>query len=281
MDIKDIGSAFGSEIEGLDLRDDLDPETRLLLRRVFDDRGVLLFRGIDLDYESQDRFCRMLVGDERPGTTATRPPRFISNKDPEGLAPYGRLLFHADMMWAPEPFRVLSLYGVEIEPGSATTTLASGVHAWETLPADLRARVEDLHAVHVTGQVYSRGGDDLLRPQREHEESTVTPIAVPHPRTGKLILYVSQQMTRAIVELPPDESEELLQALFAHLYDPAECYEHEWRTGDLVVFDNLAMQHARGNVEPDGPVRRLRKVIAPIPVLAAERPRYANADGKA
>jgi alpha-ketoglutarate-dependent taurine dioxygenase len=281
MHIKDIAPAFGSEIEGLDLRDDLDPETRALLRGVFDDRGVLLLRGIDLDYESQDRFCRMLIGDEQPGTTATRPPRFISNKDPEGLAPYGRLLFHADMMWSPEPFRVLSLYGVEIEPGSATTTLASGVHAWATLPVDLRARVEGLHAEHVTGQVYSRGGDDLLRPQRAHEESTVTPIAVPHPRTGKPILYVSQQMTRAIVELPADESEELLQALFAHLYDPAACYEHEWRTGDLVVFDNLAMQHARGNVEPDGPVRRLRKVIAPIPVLAAERPRYANADGKA
>ena len=76
------------------------------------------------------------------------------------------------------------------------------------------------------------------------------------------MLYVSQQMTREIVELPAEESEEVLQALFAHLYDPAVVYEHHWRTGDLVVFDNLAVQHARGNVERDnGPARTLRKAF--------------------
>jgi taurine dioxygenase len=230
-------------------------------------------RGIDLDHDSQSRLCRTLIGDKGPG----REPVFISNTEPEANAPYGSIMFHADMMWAPEPFQVLSLYAVNVEPGAATTTLTSGTHAWETLPPHLRARVEGLHAVHATGQVYSRGGDDLLKPEREHEQSTVKPIAFRHPRTGKTILYVSQMNTSEIVELPPDESEELLQALFAHLYDPAVLYEHEWRTGDLVVFDNLAMQHARGNVELDGPERTLRKVTAPVPKLVAERPRFTNA----
>ena len=276
MQVKDISSAYGSEIEDLDLREELDAQTIRALRELLDERSALLFRGIDLDYESQDRLCRRLIGDEGPGSTADRDPRFISNKEPDGLAPYGRLMFHADMMWAPEPFQVLSLYAVNVESGSATTSLTSGVHVWETLPADLRARVDGLHAVHITGQVYARGGDDLLRPQREHEESKVSPIVIRHPRTGKTILYVSQQMTREIVELPHDESEELLQVLFAHLYDPAVVYEHEWRNGDLLVFDNLAMQHARGNVEAGGPVRTLRKVIAPIPKIASERPTFAT-----
>ena len=193
---REIGPVFGSEISGLDLSDELDAETRRALRALFDDRGALLFRDSQLDEVAQDRLCRMLIGDERGGTSAGRVPMLISNREPEANAPYGRLLFHADMMWAPEPFQVLSLYAVHVELGAATTSLTSAVHTWETLPADLRARVADLHAVHVTGQVYSRGGDDLLRPEREHEASTVAPIARRHPRTGKTILYVSQQMTR-------------------------------------------------------------------------------------
>ena len=277
LHVRNISDAFGAEITGLDPRSDFDDETRRLLRGLFDDRGVLVFPGIDIDNAYQDKLCRMLIGDDGPGATAARAPYYVSNKEPGGFAPYGRLMFHADMMWSPQPYRVLSLYGVNVQPGSAPTVIASGTCAWESLPADLRARVESLHAVHITGQVYSRGGDDLLKPEREHEESTVKPIAHPHPKTARTILYVSQQMTREIVELPHDESEELLQTLFSHLYAPAMVYEHTWRTGDLVVIDNIAMQHARPNVDADGPTRTLRKVIAPIPKLRAETPRYAKA----
>jgi|SRR5579875_108780 alpha-ketoglutarate-dependent taurine dioxygenase len=274
--VRNIRDAFGAEITGLDPRSDFDGETRRVLRQLFDQRGLLLFAGIDIDFEYQDKLCRMLIGDDGPGTAGQRDPIYVSNREPGGYAPYGRLMFHADMMWHPQPFQVLSLYAVNVEPGCATTTVASGTCAWELLPASLRARVDGHHALHSTGQVYSRGGDDLLRPEREHEESSIKPIAYRHPRTGKTILYVSQQMTREIVGLPHDESEELLQALFSHLYGPATAYEHTWRTGDLLVFDNIAMQHARGNVDLNGPTRTLRKVIAPIPKLSIERPRYTK-----
>jgi len=282
IQVTDIGPVFGSEVAGVDLRTELDAETCETLRSLFDDRGVLLFRDVDFDYASQQRLCRMLIGDEGSEDAASQVPRFISNVEAEGLAPFGRLMFHVDSMWSPEPFQVLSLYASKVEPGAATTSLASAVHAWETLPADLRARVEGLHAVQIAGQMMNRGGDDLVNPEFDLDYSAVTPVARRHPRTGKTILYVSQQMTREIVELPPDESEELLQTLFAHLYDPALIYEHEWRTGDLVVFDNLAMQHARGNVVPDGPARTLRKVMLPMPKDIAEmtRPRYTAATGR-
>jgi taurine dioxygenase len=186
------------------------------------------------------------------------------------------------MMWHPNPFRSLSLYAVQVEPGAASTSFASGVHAWETLPLGLRERIEGLHVLHVTGQIYERGGDDLLRPERSEERSTITPIVQRHPRTGRLVLYVSQQMTREIVGLPHDVSESLLGELFEHLYAPSNVIVHEWRTGDLVVFDNLAVQHSRGNVERDGPARTLRKVIAPAPsdLSDADRPTFAGAQGR-
>jgi taurine dioxygenase len=277
VDIFDIRPAYGTEIRGLDLRVGFDVEDEARLRQLFDERGLLLLRDVDVTVEDQDRFCRMLIGDEGPGMADDRAPMLVSNTEPGGYAPHGRLLFHADMMWAPEPFQVLSLYGLRAEPGAATTSFASGTYAWDVLPPGLRRRVAGLHARHVTGQVYSRGGDDLLVPERATEQSTVTPIVRHHPRTGRPILYVSQQMTKEIVELPPDQSEELLQELFSHLYDLTAVYEHVWQEGDLAVFDNLSMQHARGNVLVDGPERTLRKVIAPIPEMKAERPTFADA----
>jgi taurine dioxygenase len=184
------------------------------------------------------------------------------------------------MMWHEEPFQVLSLYGVRIVPPAAPTMFVSTVRAWETLPDSLRVQVEGREAVHVTGQ-QDRGGDegDLTAPIREKEESVTLPIAYPNPRTGRTMLYVSQMMTREIVGLPPDQSEALLEELFAHLYAPENTYLHEWQEGDLVAWDNQSVQHARSMVEQEGTERTLRKVISPIPVISGkvEAPKFSAA----
>jgi len=91
------------------------------------------------------------------------------------------------------------------------------------------------------------------------------PVAHRHPRTGATLLYVSQGMTKEIVGLSIDESESLLDELFAHMYAPGNVCEHEWQRGDLLMWDNLAVQHARPHVSVEGPVRTLRKVAWPIP----------------
>jgi taurine dioxygenase len=85
-------------------------------------------------------------------------------------------------------------------------------------------------------------------------------------------------MTREIVELPAAESDALLEALFAHLYAPANTLEHGWCAGDLVVWDNLSVQHARANVRVDGPARTLRKVSVPIPAMGGEMPKMPQYD---
>lgn len=279
VEVRDISPAFGSEVVGLEAGAELDPETRSLLRKAFDDRGLLVFRDLDIDEAYQTDLVDGLIGYERPADAARRLV-LVSNKEEGGYAPHGRLLFHSDMMWAAEPFQVLSLYGVEVESPAVPTVFACTTFAWETLPSDLRQRVEGRHAVNMTGQ-QRRGDDDddedLLTAIREHEQSTTTLIGHQHPRTGRKMLYVSQMNTREIVELPHEESEELLEALFAHLYDPATLMEHEWRNGDLVAWDNQAIQHARGVVRVEGPVRTLRKVISPIPSLEGiEVPRYSK-----
>jgi alpha-ketoglutarate-dependent taurine dioxygenase len=106
--------------------------------------------------------------------------------------------------------------------------------------------------------------------------TSVLPVRYRHPRTGASVLYVCEQMTKELVGMEASESERLLLELFACLYDPAGRWSHDWRKEDLVVWDNLAIQHGRANVDGDGPARTLRKFFSPIPQLGPDqRPVYA------
>ncbi len=284
--IEEIRPEFGSEVRGLDLHKRLHEDDRHLLREAFDTRGALLFRDLDITSDDQMALAGILVGgDVPPDRTgldrfAHLYPTNVSNRDENGNAPYGSLLFHSDMMWGENPMELLSLYGIDVEQPSVPTIFCSTADAWARLPDDLRARVEGLSAVHVTGQ-QQRGEntEELLNPIRTDMRSTTKSVGLKHPRTGRTILYVSQMMTSEIVGLPSDESEELLQTLFSYLYDPAHSWQHDWRTGDLVLWDNLAVQHGRPTVSLEGPARTLRKVIAPVPqrsATAAETPRFSR-----
>jgi alpha-ketoglutarate-dependent taurine dioxygenase len=276
LKVRDLSPALGAEIEGLEPQMPLDEETCRQLQALFDERSVLVFHDLDIDEAFQRYLVYTLIGEEAPSgqnkADDARPPFLVSNKEPGGGAPYGRLLYHCDTMWAQRPQPVISLYGVEVEQPSVPTMFASMGRAWDTLPDPLRARVEGLQARHGHDHAYpNRGGDeDVIDSYYEDPHSTVTPVAHHHPRTGRTLLYVSQQATIEILGLPDQENEELLEALFQHLYDPAHVAQHDWSKGDLVVWDNAAVQHARGTVSLEGPARTLRKVVGPLFLSEAE-----------
>ena len=282
LEIRDLTPGYGAEVIGLDPSTALDDDDIALLRTAFDERSLLLFRGLDIDDTYQQYLAKLVIGHDGPtgdGQDVDAADAFmVSNREDDGGAPFGRLLFHADMMWHENPVHVLTLYGLEVEPPVVPTVFTSAAYAWDTLPDDLRTRVDDKHAIHMTGQ-RDRGkepGGELLQPKRANQQSTTQPIGRPHPRTGRTLLYVCQMMTDRVVELPSDESEALLEELFSHLYSDELVWKHEWQPGDLVLWDNLAMQHARPDVDKDGPVRTLRKVIAPKPQIAIEKPTFDN-----
>jgi taurine dioxygenase len=278
FEVHEIAPTLGAQITGFDPSAELDGETCRVLRQTLDDRGVLLFRDLDVDLEQQTRLCRMLIGEpywEPPAPSGREGAYYVSNKEPDSGAPFGRLAFHVDLMWSPAVFQVLSLYGT-----AATTVFTNSAEAWRSLPDDLRARVDGLRAVHGDGSDYTRrldGGKEALVVAFETADTVTLPIAYPHPRTGQTLLYVSEFNTQRIEGLDPAESAALLGELYEHLYDPSRCVEHNWRNRDLVIFDNIGMQHARGNVELDGPTRTLRKVFAPAPRPGVSvKPTYAT-----
>ncbi len=141
LQLRELTPQFGTEITGLDPADALaDEALQQQLRQLFDTRGVLVFRDLDIDQTQQANLVRMLIGlgPLAPGESPTGrdggEPFYVSNKEPGGGAPFGRLLFHSDMMWSEHTFQVLSLYGVQVEQPATPTVFVSANWAWDTLP---------------------------------------------------------------------------------------------------------------------------------------------------
>lgn len=277
-----LSPALGAEVRGLDTTSPLDADGRRELRELFDTHSALLFRGVTLDRPYQQYLSELVIGEEdlaeaRIAAHAEREKSFyISNRIEGAAAPFGRLMYHSDGMWSDSPFEVISLYGEEVVPPVPGTLFASTVRAWETLPDTLRAQVEGRTAVHMPGpESFTHRGrkgteeGGLVQPKRDREYSIEIPIAHRHPRTGRTILYVSQQMTSHIVGLSPEASEALIEQLFEHLYAPQNVWQHEWLEGDLLLWDNLALQHARPDVKTEENARTLRKVGWPLPATPA------------
>jgi alpha-ketoglutarate-dependent taurine dioxygenase len=274
FEVRDITPAFGAEISGFDPKAPLDDETRDRLRHLFDTRGLLRFRDIDLTHAEQVSLSRMLIRKEGLADEGDPIPEdtfYVSNRKLDSAAPFGRLQFHADTMWADKPFEVLSLYGAKIEQPSAPTTFVSGAHAWKAMPEDLRKKIEGLEVLHTAGVVRRGDLSEVLVTEVTNPPTTVSPLAKPHPRTGEIIVYACEQMTKEVVGTSPEESEAILDEVFKHLYAPAAQWNHHWEERDFVVWDNQAMQHARNNVEIEGPARHLRKVASPMPKLRPDQ----------
>jgi alpha-ketoglutarate-dependent taurine dioxygenase len=273
LEIRELRPEFGAEVLGFEQALLDDAATRRELQALFDAHAVLVFRDLDLDHPSQVRLTELVVRRDGQAGVPREDTWYISNKRPASAAPWGRLQFHSDMMWSDQPCEVISLYGLEVEPPVVPTTFVSTTRAWATLPDALRAEVEGRRALHTMAEIRRGPVDDVLVTVVEHPRTTVQPLGFTHPQTGATLLYACEQMTQEIVGLDHDESEALLGQVFAHLYEPSGHLNHEWQPRDLVVWDNLACQHARPNVTEDSPARTLRKVASPMPTLAAaEKP---------
>jgi len=239
--------ALGVEVEGLDPTRSFAPEDAVALRAAFDRHGLLLVRRSDLSAGDHRRFAE-LFGPVREGAS------HISNVEPDGYHPEWAMLFHSDYVFTDRPVHGISLYPLELAPGVASTRFVNLARAAATLPADLRRRIEGLEIVHMISVAGDAPEDvrhreaDLGGPDASPAlyPRAVRPVLAPHPRTGVPILQISEQQASHFVGRSYEESDALLEELFAHLHgDESQIYEHDWRMGDLVVWDNRMLVHGR------------------------------------
>lgn len=184
---------------------------------------------------------------------------YVSNAREDGVLAMGRqLVFHSDNVFTPAPLNISSLYGERIVGETAPTWFANAVRACALLDDVTAARLADAKALNLSGFA---GGSYRYRDAdvEAHHPRAVHPVITRDTFAHTPALMVSEQQTDRILDWPSAESEDTLQSLFALLYRPDNVYEHHWREGDLVVWDNLALQHGRPPLTQAGE-RTLRRM---------------------
>lgn len=230
---------FGHEVELGSIRD-IDEKAANTLRELYQADGLILIRGLKLSQQDQIALCRHLG----PVNESQFENFLISNVEKGGHLGTRELLWHNDVPYLPRPYLGASLHALQVDPNAVGTRFASGFHAYERLPQNLKDRITGLKGLHVRERVYDRRNEltDLV----EGDLCTVHDVVQRQPGTGRPYLFVSENLNPCILGLSPPDSRALLDELFGYFYAADNVYEHHWIEGDIIIWDNLTIQHARG-----------------------------------
>jgi taurine dioxygenase len=264
LTVRPLSPALGAEILGVDLRDPIDEALKQKLLDAWHRHLVILLRNQTLDEDSQVRFAETFgplasVSSARKYSVKHPSVMLVSNiredGKPIGALPDGEMHFHTDQCHQEIPAKATLLYAIEIPSKGGNTLFANAYAAYETLPDNIKRRVAGRRAfnAYTTDTTLRSANYDDAKASYWH------PVVRTHPATGRKALYVNRLMTREIEGLPREESEAMLQILFDHQEQPKFVYEHVWRPGDILMWDNRCTLHARTDFSA-GERRLLRRV---------------------
>ena len=181
----------------------------------------------------------------------------MENGVPIGVLRDAEVVWHSDNSYRDVPLSFSALYSLEVPPTGGNTGFANMYRALETLPADLRRRIDELTIKH--DMTYNSAGDlrEGFKPVTDVRDAPGPPhpIVRTHAETGYNALYLGRRPNAYIDGLSLDESERLLGALWAHATQPQLTWHHQWRVGDLLMWDNRCVMHYRAPF--DGGARRV------------------------
>ncbi len=278
--VRPTGAAVGADIEGVDLAQPLPPATVAAIKQAWSDRLVLRIRGQNLDDDQLMRFSALfgeldlapviaaarvkVPGEERYVDTVEEGQRYvsvISNIIENGVA-IGALgayeaIWHTDMSYNPEPPIGSALYSLEVPPAGGDTGFANMYLAYDTLPVELRQRVEGRSCRHDSSR---NSAGELRRGMSEVTDPRTAPgadhpIIRTHPVTGRKALFLGRRRNAYVQGLDLAGSEALLDALWAHATRRELTWYQQWRVGDLILWDNRCVMHRRDEFDPN--TRRL------------------------
>jgi taurine dioxygenase len=273
-------AALGAEIRAIDLKS-LDAATFEHLLRAWHDHSVLLVRDQRLSDQDLIAFSRRL-GDLDWAPIQENGRRFVegmpeiyivSNVKVDGEAigslGDGEAVWHTDMSYLEVPPKASMLYALEVPASGGNTSFCTmyGVH--EALPARLKERIADLKIKH--DGTYNSGGylRQGVKPTDDPMTSpgAVHPLVCTHPATGRRMLYLGRRRNAYLVGLELSESEALLDELWSYVDRPEFAWEHKWRVGDLVLWDNRCTMHRRDAFDA-----KSRRIMHRTQVKGEQRP---------
>lgn len=216
--------------------------------------SLILARDQRLTMERQRELCA-LAGPIllRAGETG-----IMSNEGGEASAT--ELSWHADAAYTRAPFDALSLHALHVIEDASSTKFVSAEQGWQTLPLEIKRALEGRTVEMISPAYDALGGRTCERRDPTAHKRGELPAVQRNPHNGRECLWVSELQAARVIGLPWEESRDLLNAVYDHLYRPEHVLEHRWRNGDLVIWDNIALQHMRGSLHECGR-RVLQRVI--------------------
>jgi alpha-ketoglutarate-dependent 2,4-dichlorophenoxyacetate dioxygenase len=269
---------FAGEVSPVDLRRVHDPETLAAIRGGMDEYAVLVFRDQPFTDAEQLDFAQRLDGvlHTKLGSSAIQKNRFgnealgdISNLDENGeimksdsrrrMYGLGNRLWHTDASFQDPPGRYSMLSAKVVPPVDADTEYADMRAAYDALPEEEKARLEGLRVHHSIAHSRQTLGFEFSESEQGALKGAIHPLIRTIPRSKRRSLYVASHASR-IIDWPVPEGRLLLRDLIEHATRPEFVYRHQWRVGDLVIWDNRATMH-RARPFDDAKYRReLRRV---------------------
>src|SRR5712691_4757886 len=253
----------GAEIRGLDLRQEIDPETRSVLNHAFAQFHVLVVRGQKYTPEDFTRAVQVwgeLQPHDKKELHVPGYPHmyFVSN---EQTVPGKRYIsgetFHSDHSNHPAPPKATMLFPISLPSTGGDTQYVNMHDAYDDLPEATKRRIAGLKAIHVYQSKYS---PRELRPLSENSAKVLPPPGVhplvrTHPENGRKALYLNPVRIESIDGIKDDEALDLVAQLMTHATRKKYEYRHQWHCGDMVIWDNRSVLH-KANPDYDMNERR-------------------------
>jgi len=261
-----LSSACGAEIGGVDLTKELSTKTVAAIQEAWSKHLVLLFRGQSITQDQQLRFASYFgeLGDRKVAPEPLRSRAEGIRQDnkkillvtnikvdgkPIGAFGEGEFWFHIDSGYTPRPYKYTFLYALELPSRGGNTRFANMYKAYDAVPPGLKGKLKGKKALHI--HEYKRSEKADLSADISGIPHFYHPVFITHPETGRKSLFVDRLMTAHIEGFDQAESDATLEQLHEIGERDEFIFEHEWKLGDFLMWDNRCTIHARTDFPKD------------------------------
>jgi taurine dioxygenase len=270
ISITPLSPRTGAQVEGVNLGQPVDDTTRKRLNQAFTQYSILAIRNQDLS-APQFLEAAQVFGEVFPQHNSRfQVPEcplihYISNQDTfaDGKVYIPGEGFHTDHSNDPKPPKATLLHAVKLPESGGDTQFINMYEAYDCLPEETRRRIDGLKAIHVYQSKHSTRKLMELPEEKRREvpASTIHPLVRTHPESGRKAIYINPIRIEGIVGMEEQEALSLLDELLEHATQPRFEYRHEWKPGDMVIWDNRCLMHKANGDYPLGQVRFLYRLM--------------------